>query len=239
MNYLRLLQLRRHPDGGVGGGAPGDSAPSADPPPAADPDKPAEGKPGAPIDFGALLKDKGFQSELGRYVNKALDTARSNWEQEAQGRIDAARTEGEKLAKLSAEERAKAEAKKQADAMAAREAKLLAGEFRASAVLEMGEKKLPASLCKVLDYIDAKYHGDENARQAVVDALEAAHREGVQAGVDERMRGKEPPKDGGGTPARNPWALGQINLTEQGRILREDPKKAAEMKAAAGLNKYD
>lgn len=33
----------------------------------------------------------------------------------------------------------------------------------------------------------------------------------------------------------NPWSQEGFNLTEQGRILRSDPKLAAKLKAAAGI----
>lgn len=35
-----------------------------------------------------------------------------------------------------------------------------------------------------------------------------------------------PPRDKGGPTPKNPWAKETFNLTEQGRILREDPEKA-------------
>ena len=40
----------------------------------------------------------------------------------------------------------------------------------------------------------------------------------------------------GATPAKNPWAPGSINLTEQGRILTTDPAQAAALQAAAKQN---
>jgi hypothetical protein len=68
--------------------------------------------------------------------------------------------------------------------------------------------------------------------------------------VDEWARTNEaavylPPsgKSGGGSPAdnpggggrSNPWAATSFNLTEQGRIMRENPEQARRLRAAAGM----
>lgn len=48
------------------------------------------------------------------------------------------------------------------------------------------------------------------------------------------VKGKEPVNIGGGTPStKNPWSKEHFNLTEQGRILRENPELAAQLQAAA------
>lgn len=44
--------------------------------------------------------------------------------------------------------------------------------------------------------------------------------------------GSNPP-GGGNDPAKNPWATDSFNLTEQARILREDPARAQQLQAAA------
>ena len=151
----------------------------------------------SPVDFGVLLKDKGFQAELGRYVNKALGTAKTKWEQEAQARIKTAKTEGEKLAKLSAEERAKVEAEQRvADILAreqqmnAREAEIMRRELRAEALSTLEQRGLPIGLADVLTY-----EGAEEC-SASIEAVEKAFRAAVQQGVDTRLKPKEMPKSG-------------------------------------------
>ena len=73
--------------------------------------------------------------------------------------------------------------------------------------------------------------------------------DGTVLGVDEQLavlkeqykdlfkpdvKGKEPVNIGGGTPStKNPWSKEHFNLTEQGRILRENPELAAQLQAAA------
>lgn len=49
---------------------------------------------------------------------------------------------------------------------------------------------------------------------------------------------KKPPYDpaGGGDPAlKNPWSKEHFNLTEQGKLIRENPAQAKELAAAAGI----
>lgn len=73
--------------------------------------------------------------------------------------------------------------------------------------------------------------------------------DGTVLGVDEQLavlkeqykdlfkpdvKGKEPVNIGGGTPSiKNPWSKEHFNLTEQGRIIRENPELAAQLQAAA------
>ena len=43
------------------------------------------------------------------------------------------------------------------------------------------------------------------------------------------------PKDGNGGGTSNPFAKDTFNLTEQGRLLKENPAQAKEMAALAGV----
>lgn len=48
------------------------------------------------------------------------------------------------------------------------------------------------------------------------------------------LKGREPNNTGGTPPGtKNPWSKEHFNLTEQGRILRENPELAAQLQAAA------
>jgi uncharacterized protein YeeX (DUF496 family) len=48
------------------------------------------------------------------------------------------------------------------------------------------------------------------------------------------LKGREPNNIGGTPPGtKNPWSKEHFNLTEQGRILRENPELAAQLQAAA------
>lgn len=191
MSYLRLLQLRRgwmHPDagGGAGGTAGADGAGGA----------PAQTEPapeGKPATFDEVLADKAMQAEFDRRTSKALETARSTWENEAKER----EKEAARLAKLSAEERAREEDKKRAAAMDEREARLLKGEFVTDSTKALMAKDMPAEVSEFLELVDPKHYADEDARKKVVEAIERIHLAGVQAGVEKRLKG-DVPKGGGG-----------------------------------------
>ncbi|MGI6691166.1 MAG: DUF4355 domain-containing protein [Christensenellales bacterium] len=163
----------------------------ADPP--ADP--PADGDEGAdnPQTFDDLLKNKDYQAEFDRRITKALETARAKWQTEQDAAVEAAKTEAEKLAKMNAEQKAQHEREQKEKELAEREAALTLRELKAQAATTLAEKGLPTGLLDSLSYADA------DACQKSIDAVEKAFRDAVQAGVDERLKGKEPPRTGGGT----------------------------------------
>jgi len=181
----------------------------------AEAEDPANNKPTAP-DFGAMLRDRAFQAEFDSRVSKALATARAHWEREAQERIDKARAEGEKLAKMTAEERAQAEQKSWADdferqeaVLRERETDIVRRELMAQAKETLAEASLPLRLAKVLDHVVPT----ADAFNACLTAIEEAHREGVREGIIARLRPMELPKD-------THW---------------QSPAPEAAMRAAAGL----
>ena len=57
--------------------------------------------------FDDILKDKKYQSEFDKRVAKALETAKGKWETDYQAKVEEAKTEAEKLAKMNAEQKAK------------------------------------------------------------------------------------------------------------------------------------
>ncbi|EON72246.1 phage scaffolding protein [Lysinibacillus sphaericus] len=53
--------------------------------------------------------------------------------------------------------------------------------------------------------------------------------------VADGLKGKTHPNpEGGGKPDKNPFSKDNWNLTEQGRLLREEPEKAKQLQASAG-----
>ncbi|MDR2657556.1 MAG: DUF4355 domain-containing protein, partial [Oscillospiraceae bacterium] len=62
------------------------------------------------LDFeGFLNANKEYRAEYDRRISKSLSTAKANWETDAASRIEAARTEAEKLARMTADQRAEHE----------------------------------------------------------------------------------------------------------------------------------
>lgn len=148
-----------------------------------------------PLTFDDALKaNKDYQSEFDRRVSKALDTARLKWAEEEAAKLAEARTEAEKLARMNAEEKAKHESEKREKELRDREAALSLRELKATAAATLAEKGLPNELLNSLSYTDA-----ESCNKSI-EAVETAFRAAVQAGVEDRMKGKETPKTGSAMP---------------------------------------
>ena len=193
-NYLRLLQLRRGcfaPDTGAQGGAQtppdgagtatdgaqgaGDKSPSGD---AEGGEKPAQD----------ATEPKTFtQADIDRIIAK--ETAK--WRRQQEEAVNAARTEAEKLASMSAEQRAQAEREAREAELSKREAEITRRELKAQALETLAQKGLPSDLSSMLAYTDA------DACNASIDAVEKAFRSAVQKGVEERLKGNAP-KTGAG-----------------------------------------
>lgn len=196
MGYLRELQLRRMcaADGAARGrmnlqlfageDAPGDGGESAGNDQAGgETDKGGESAPGE-----KMLT----QSEVNRIVQRTIAEERAKAKKQA----EEARTEAEKLATMTAEQRAKHEADKREAELTKRETELNRRELRATAAETLAQKNLPSALLDILDYSSA------DACSNAIEAAETAWRNAVQAGVEERLRGK-PPKIGGHATQRD------------------------------------
>lgn len=59
----------------------------------------------------------------------------------------------------------------------------------------------------------------------------------IQSSNKQQLKGFKPGESSDGTPVgKNPWSKEYFNLTEQGRILRENPELARQLQAAAKSN---
>lgn len=131
------------------------------------------------------------QEDVNKIISDRLAKERSKWEKEFQAKIDEAKTEAEKLAKMNAEQKAEYERQQREKELADREAKITQRELRATALETLAEKDLPKELAEILDYTNA------DSTNKSIEAVEKAFRSAVEAGVNERLKGN-PPKGGGG-----------------------------------------
>lgn len=115
------------------------------------------------------------------------------------------------------------------DKLAKMEADKIKAEMIAKYQSVLAEKKMPSQL---INFILAN---DEETIDANITLFEQI----IQPLVDEKVREKlgessYTPPDGGGTPKiKNPWSKGQINLTQQAKILSENPTLAKQLMASA------
>ncbi|MDU5211432.1 MAG: DUF4355 domain-containing protein [Clostridium sp.] len=153
----------------------------------------AQGQEGGDKSFDDVLKDKKYQSEFDKRVAKALETAKSKWETDYQAKIQEAKTEAEKLAKMNADQKAEYEKQKKLDELAKREKDITTRELRATAYETLAEKNLPKELVDILNCESA-----ETCNKSI-EAVEKAFQSAVEKAVNDKLRGGNPPKGGQGS----------------------------------------
>ncbi|MDU4939611.1 MAG: DUF4355 domain-containing protein [Clostridium sp.] len=180
----RLLEADTGANGGSGTGADGGNGEGAG--------EGTQGQEGGDKSFDDVLKDKKYQSEFDKRVAKALETAKSKWETDYQAKIEEAKTEAEKLAKMNADQKAEYEKQKKLDELAKREKDITTRELRATAYETLAEKNLPKELVDILNYESA-----ETCNKSI-EAVEKAFQSAVEKAVNDKLRGGNPPKGGQG-----------------------------------------
>lgn len=132
------------------------------------------------------------QDDVNRIIQDRLAKERQKWEKEFQTKLDEAKTEAEKLAKMNAEQKAEYERQKREQELAKREAEITRRELRATALETLAEKGLPKQLADILDYTDAE------STNKSIESVEKVFREAVEAAVNERLKGGAPKGGTGG-----------------------------------------
>lgn len=172
-------------EGGAAGGAadPGAANSATDPGNSGENPKPT---------FEDMLKEnKDFQSELDRRIRSAVETA-TNKERERQQIIqDKFQDEVLRVSQMTEDEKAAYFKQKQDKEAADREANLTRRELTLDARSALQSKHMPERFIDLLDY------SSKDACMKSIDVLEAAYTEAVRAGVEDRLRGGQPPKDAG------------------------------------------
>lgn len=151
-------------------------------------DEGGKGKEPEPKTFDDLLK-AGYQSEFDKRITKAVNTALENERNRQQIITDDLKDEVLRVSKMTdAEKDAYFKAKTEKEA-AKKEAELTRRELTLDARAQLQDKGMPASFVDLLNY------ESKEACTKSIDTLQAAFAEAVQAAVDERLKGKTPPKD--------------------------------------------
>lgn len=177
---------------------------------------------GGPVSFDDFLKDPKNQAEFDRRVGKALETSRSKMQADIDARIEAAKTEAEKLAKMNSEQKEQYEKEKREKELAEREASITKRELTATAKEQLAEKGLPLSLADVLNYDSAE------TCAASIEAVGNAFQEAVEKAVKERLAGGKPPKK---AEDKNSYTMDQIKAMTADEINKNWEAVQAVMKA--------
>ena len=147
--------------------------------------------------FDDVLKNKAYQSEFDKRINKAIETAKSKWDEEAKAQAD----EAAKLAKMKADEKAEYERQKREDALTKREAEITRRELHAEAITQLTADGLPASLADIVDCTSA-----DNCKKSM-ESVKKAFGEAVEKAVNDKLKGTTP-KTGGGNNSEDAFLAG-------------------------------
>lgn len=131
-----------------------------------------------------VAENKDYQSELDKTIAKALETAKSKWEKEAEVK----KTEAEKLAKMDADEKLKYELEKAKEEAELNKRKLNAYELEKEATKLASEKGIPLSLTKVINFENA-------SAESIVESLnnlETIYKQSVEEGIAGAMKERTP-----------------------------------------------
>lgn len=205
---------------------PGDQKPPGDSLP--QPDSPEGGVP-------TFTKEE-FEKEIDRRVNKFVEENSMLKKQ-----LDAFNKQLEELKKNAMTDKERSDYEKQQQELERqrlegelqdRETKLKDRENRLIVRDKLDEAKLPQ---KFADFVLAD---SEDSIVERVKTLKTFMDEAVQAEVQATFKNHSGIPGGGGGAggsANNPWSKEHFNLTEQGKMFREDPERARQMAAQHGI----
>ena len=179
---------------------------------------------GADNPAGASESERRFtQAEVDALIDQRL----ARWKRDESKRIEEARSEAEKLARMSESERTEAERQRAEQAMrdreskiARKEAEIARRELKAQAIETLAGKGLDKRLADVLDYSTA------DACRASMEQVEKTFRAAVQAGVEERLKSSAAPLTAGsGEQAEKPL---DVQLAERRAAAAAEANRKAE-----------
>nr|DAF83004.1 MAG TPA: Major head protein [Bacteriophage sp.] len=102
--------------------------------------------------FNDLLKNPDYQREFDKSVSKALSTARANWEKDYTAKLEAQKTEAEKLAQMDADQKIQYELEKAKSEKEALQSQLNAINLYKTASEIATEKELPIGYLDLVDF---------------------------------------------------------------------------------------
>ena len=176
------------------------------------------------------------QDDIDKLIEKAVDLATNKLGNENK----ALREKLEKLkkTKLSAEEIAEEERREKETALAEREAAVKAAENRMFALKQIKKIGLDSGDETAIQIVDLVMGEDEDAISENVSALKKLVDSLVAVEVDKAFKstGRVPGKGKSGGTQNNPFSKDTYTLTEQMRLLQENPELAEQLKMEAGVN---
>ncbi len=134
---------------------------------------------------GSTQEPKTFtQKDVDKIVQGRIAKERKSWEKH----LEDQRTEAQKLENMSEKEKKEYQERKRAKELDDREAAITRRELTAQAKVQLADKGIPTELAEILNLTDA------DACKQSIDTVEKAFQFAVEKAVEERIKGKEPPK---------------------------------------------
>ena len=137
-----------------------------------------------PVTFDDFLKGEGNQAEFDRRVQKAIETAKSKWQEIN----DAEKTEAEKLAKMNKEQKLEYEIQKVNKEKDDTLAELNAYKMKEQAISIASERGLDVSLLDLIDFKTAK----AESINSNIENLSSTFNKAVEKAVNERLKEDAP-----------------------------------------------
>lgn len=145
------------------------------------------------------------QDDVNKLISDRLQKEKSKWEKDYNVKLETAKTEAEKLAKMNAEQKAEYEREQRENQLKEREAELTKRELKAVALEQLADKGLPKQLAEIISYSDAE------STTKSIETVEAAFRAAVEQAVNERLlNSSKTPSGGGGNNTPQAQAAAQI-----------------------------
>jgi Domain of unknown function (DUF4355) len=193
----------------------------------------AEGGEGGTDDQENKKEDKTYTKEemtekIDKAVAKTIAKERAKWEEELRAK-EQEKEEEKKLAEMSAEERAKAEFEKEKIKFEAERKSFERERLLNEAKDALSDLGIPREFA---GYLLAE---DKTKTLSNINKFKEEFDKAVQSKVDEKFKENGRNLDDKQiSTERNPFAPGpHYNLTEQGRLFKEDPERAKALQAAA------
>ncbi len=143
-----------------------------------------------------------FTSEVDRRVQEAIKTARGKWDKELTTKLEEAKAEGERVAKLTAEQRAAEKKANEEKAFSEKQAKLN------REILEFETKKTLDAKGLPTDFVNMLCGADKEQTDANIEAFEKAWNQKQQEAVEAKLRGSAPKGGKGSGGSSDPFLSG-------------------------------
>lgn len=164
------------------------------------------------------LKKK-IEAESDRKLASALEKKKREWEQQLEKKIQDARKDAEEYAKMTQQERQEADYKKRLKKLEERERELNNRELLVQIESDLEEKELPKAFAKSLLTVQ-----DNEKIKESIGEIKQAFDNAVNERVKKALRQDTPSASSENVVSNNPFSEETFNLTEQGRLLKEDPE---------------